>query len=661
MIKKLILTAWMIPGLIQTNSYAQPGCMDIQATNYNPSATSNDGSCLYSSTNLGLTFKANLATPVLDETSGLAFIANKLWTHNDSGNSNTLFRVDSANGSVLQSVTVTNATNVDWEDIAAGPQYVYVGDFGNNNGNRTDLKIYRIAISALTPAATSVSADIINFSFSDQTSFVSAPNNNDFDCESVIFYNDSLHLFSKNWVNKQCRHYVLPAVPGTWVAQVKESFNTASLITGACIQEGGVLALLGYDKSGLFPVSLWMMYDYHGGLFFNGNKRKFSLSTMLVNGQTEGIDFKNGAYGYISNERLQQNPFNIAPAIKSFDLSPYLPASFVYPPPLASFSANDQSVCKYKNVTFMDQSLHQPLTWNWTFPGGTPSSSTLQHPVVTYNTPGSYAVTLIAGNAYGSDTLTLNNYMTVASLPSVTLTANGPLNFCTGGSVLLTAGSPAAIAWQWKKNGNILPGATSSVYMATKTGTYKVIVTNSAGCQKSSSSLSVTGPPTASFSADGPLAFCTGDSVGFTATNGNGYSFQWKKNGSAIPLATGQSYSAKNSGIYKVVVTNSYGCSKSSNTKTVTINCRENDPVMNRDLHVFPDPADQYLVVQGIRPGDDFVLYDCSGRRVKPDMDLGEEHASGSCLLNLISLQPGVYFIRVVDDRNAFTVRFVKM
>ena len=192
-------TAFMVLQIIisSTQTFAQAGCSDPQATNYNAAAISNDGSCVYPSTSITLTDKTALSTPLLDETSGVVFTGGSVWTHNDSGNSNDIYRIDSITNAILQTVNISNATNVDWEDITADSNYIYVGDIGNNNGNRTNLKIYRISKTVLTPSTVSIVADVINFSFSDQTTFTSLHNNNNFDCESMIFYNDSLHLFSK--------------------------------------------------------------------------------------------------------------------------------------------------------------------------------------------------------------------------------------------------------------------------------------------------------------------------------------------------------------------------------------------------------------------------------------------------------------------------------
>jgi hypothetical protein len=80
----------------------------------------------------------------ISETSGLLFFNGKLITHNDSGNTAQLFEVDTTSLQLTRTVTVLNAENIDWEDLAQDDAYIYVGDFGNNSGTRTDLVIYRI-------------------------------------------------------------------------------------------------------------------------------------------------------------------------------------------------------------------------------------------------------------------------------------------------------------------------------------------------------------------------------------------------------------------------------------------------------------------------------------------------------------------------------------
>jgi PKD repeat protein/photosystem II stability/assembly factor-like uncharacterized protein len=82
--------------------------------------------------------------------------------------------------------------------------------------------------------------------------------------------------------------------------------------------------------------------------------------------------------------------------------------------PVANFTANNTNICPNMTVQFTDQSAFSPTSWSWSFPGGTPATSTLQNPTVTYATAGTYNVTLTATNANGSDPEVKNSYITVS-------------------------------------------------------------------------------------------------------------------------------------------------------------------------------------------------------------------------------------------------------
>jgi PKD repeat protein len=88
----------------------------------------------------------------------------------------------------------------------------------------------------------------------------------------------------------------------------------------------------------------------------------------------------------------------------------------------AEFSSDKSSVCAGTVIQFTDESYNATSGWTWTFTGGTPSSSTSQNPSITYSTPGTYAVTLVATDGPSSDTETKTGYIHV-----VPVAANIPL------------------------------------------------------------------------------------------------------------------------------------------------------------------------------------------------------------------------------------------
>ena len=76
----------------------------------------------------------------IDETSGLEYFNEGLITHNDSGDDAKLY-LFSQTGELLEEFVVNDAVNNDWEDIAMDESYLYIGDSGNNYGNRKNLNI----------------------------------------------------------------------------------------------------------------------------------------------------------------------------------------------------------------------------------------------------------------------------------------------------------------------------------------------------------------------------------------------------------------------------------------------------------------------------------------------------------------------------------------
>jgi len=82
--------------------------------------------------------------------------------------------------------------------------------------------------------------------------------------------------------------------------------------------------------------------------------------------------------------------------------------------PVADFRADSTHIFTGDNISFYDQSSYSPTSWQWSFPGGEPTSSVEQNPQgIVYNFPGTYEVSLIAINALGSDTLIKSCYIEV--------------------------------------------------------------------------------------------------------------------------------------------------------------------------------------------------------------------------------------------------------
>ncbi len=269
------------------------------------------------------TFVSMLAEEV-NESSALASIEGKLYTINDAEKENIIYQIEASTGAVIKRVRITNAVNTDWESLAQSESHLYIGDFGNNYGNRQDLTILKM-VKNQVQTGTEVSAEKIFFTYADQTSFATATHNNNFDCEAFFFANDSLHLFTKNWVDGKTKYYTLSSQPGNHIAKLKGEFPVNGLITAADINPlSGDIVMLGYENPGLGSKSfVWLFSGYPGFDIFNGKNSRINIGSPATLGQTEGIVINKDNSGFISSEKIQLGAYSVASQLYKFDFKAY--------------------------------------------------------------------------------------------------------------------------------------------------------------------------------------------------------------------------------------------------------------------------------------------------------------------------------------------------
>ena len=225
-----------------------------------------------------------LLPPELNENSGMIWYDGLIWMINDSEGNPYLYALDTATVKIVKRVRLADAENVDWEEIAQDESCIYVGDFGNNDGSRRDLCIYKIDKSDLED--TLAVPEIIHFSYPDQTDFTPAPYDTPFDCEAMISAGDSLQLFSKNWTGGECHIYKVPAVPGNYVAVLSGSLKIDGQVTASAYSDANhCLYLLGYDN---FIPFLCLLQDFIPGEDYQGSIQQYSFPENFGT-QTEGI------------------------------------------------------------------------------------------------------------------------------------------------------------------------------------------------------------------------------------------------------------------------------------------------------------------------------------------------------------------------------------
>lgn len=236
----------------------------------------------------------------LDEISGMIYFNELIWGINDSGGKNEIYGFNKK-GKIVRTIEIEDAKNEDWESMDQDKRFIFVGDFGNNRGNREDLCIYRIDKKDLKNKKNQkVKSKNIKFRYGPQQSYSIFEHHTEYDCEALASFKDSLYLFSKDWKNLTTTVYGLPKADGEYVLQPIDTFNVNGLITGADFSpDRQKLALLGYTLDRAF---VWLFTNFPGNRFFEGDRTLMEL-TNIGGAQTEGISFMNNNTLLISCEK----------------------------------------------------------------------------------------------------------------------------------------------------------------------------------------------------------------------------------------------------------------------------------------------------------------------------------------------------------------------
>ena len=227
------------------------------------------------------------------------------------------------------------------------------------------------------------------------------------------------------------------------------------------------------------------------------------------------------------------------------------------------------SFCQGLNVTLTANS-GVGYTYQWLSNGVPIAGAT----AISYTTGSAGNYSVVVKNSNNCSTVSSIIVVTTYANPTVTIAAGGTTNICNGDSVLLSATATAGVSYQWFLGNVPIVNATSSNYMAKVAGIYTVKVTNVTNCSTTSSSITVTvkASPTAYITYNSPLTFCDGSLVVLTAVVGNNVTYQWRKNGVAIPGTSAPSYNATQTGTYTLFATNVLtGCSANSSAVQVVV------------------------------------------------------------------------------------------
>ena len=247
----------------------------------------------------------------LKEVSGVTYFpeSNLLYTLEDRGNHNKIYALN-PEGKLEKTIIITNAINVDWEDITKdSDNNLYIGDFGNNDNERKDLCIYKVNKNELDKD-NAVSEYKVSFSYPEQIEFPPRKKEMFYDVEGFYEYQNYFYLFTKNRskdFDGTAFIYKILNAPGIQAAvkigefKTCDNYNHCVLTSASISPDGKKVVVLSHDKIVLFE-------NFQGDSFHKGTQTEISLNHFS---QKESIIFKDNNTLLIADEKTNKLDGNV--------------------------------------------------------------------------------------------------------------------------------------------------------------------------------------------------------------------------------------------------------------------------------------------------------------------------------------------------------------
>ncbi len=322
----------------------------------------------------------------------------------------------------------------------------------------------------------------------------------------------------------------------------------------------------------------------------------------------------------------------------------------------ADFTADNTTISAGESVTFTNLSVNAS-TYYWTFTGGNPSTSTDVNPTVTYETPGTYSVTLFAAGENSSDSETKTAYITVLPVTSADFEASATEIF-VGDSVAFTNLSENATSFFWTFEGAIPENSTEENPVVTynEPGYYDVTLfaTNGHGYDVATKTayIYVRAVATADFTVD-TTTVLVGETVVFINLSQNATSYYWSFPGGE-PLVSQEEnpeVTYPNAGVYSVTLFATNGASSDMEVKESYITVVDESNVLElsaNDVAIYPNPASSVMNVraEGLQQ---ISIYDITGRIVF-EKDVNSDNET----IDISKFQRATYAIRITTCIGTF-------
>lgn len=344
------------------------------------------------------------------------------------------------------------------------------------------------------------------------------------------------------------------------------------------------------------------------------------------------------------------------------------------------FVSDKTTTQKNNFIQFRDISTPPPTEWSWEFPGGNPSMSSEQNPVVLYSDNGAYDVQLIIKNDFGYDTLLKPQFVHIVEAVEPPKADFRPEvdTIYTGDSVrYINLSSPNSTVFLWDFFGGIpsISEEREPVVKYQNAGSFLVslIARNPAGSDKKNKLKAITvikrSAPKADFTAD-RVAIMLGDSVMFLdRSTGGPREYEWIFSGGTPMTSTAKNPVIKyeQDGIYSVAlkVKNEMGedfIEKKDFIRVGVSTVKEQTPDVE-EVYLFPNPViDSRLNIKFDKRSTGLLkisLFDISGKLVKVLIHQSVKEGTNLLGFNTDNLSSGQYYVVFEFEKKALSLPFL--
>jgi PKD repeat protein len=249
----------------------------------------------------------------------------------------------------------------------------------------------------------------------------------------------------------------------TWAYDAATAVHSMFNIDGSSDGNGDMGTVAG--KAGTFVDGL--SFSYNGDNNYMDHIEPIGSAVKIFENQSPlygtGVAYDGGTYRTIgTSHEFGGLVDGVAPSTKEELMTRYLDFLGISQTLQALFVSSTTETCTQEIINFYDQSSGGAISWEWTFEGGTPGSSTNQNPVVAYFSPGTFDVTLTISDGVETSTLVMENYMTVIADPQIPGAPTGEVEICTNWSEptqYSTSGANNAESYIWE----ILPAEAGTI------------------------------------------------------------------------------------------------------------------------------------------------------------------------------------------------------